>query len=107
MLLHIRMSRPKNTITFTGPLLPGSISTARSTCGKENCCCKQSNKNLHGTYYRWTGAIDGKRTTKTISKEVALECLRRIKRYRTLQRKLQKILDNALQDAPWNKSRDR
>jgi hypothetical protein len=96
------MSRPKIAISVQGPILPGSISTARSTCGKPNCRCKQDNRYLHGTYYRWTGAIAGRQTTKTISKKQALECARRIRNYRALQRKLKKLLDQALNNAPWN-----
>ncbi len=47
--------------------------------------------------------IDGKRTTKTISKDVAKECERRIANYRAFQKKLDQILANALSEAPWNK----
>ena len=46
-------------ITGQGPLLAGSVSTARSTCGKPNCACKAHPPKLHGVYYRWTGFIDG------------------------------------------------
>jgi len=46
--------------------------------------------------------IDGKRTTKTISKEMAAECERRIENYRSLQQKLDEILQEALAEAPWN-----
>jgi len=95
------MSRHKIKIFTPGPILPGSISTARSTCGKLNCRCKQDDKYLHGTYYRWTGTIYGRQTTKTISRKVALECARRIGNYRKLQRRLQKIIDRALKNAPW------
>lgn len=84
------------------PLLPGSISTATSRCGTSGCSCKKTlAPQLHGTYYRWTGYIDGKRTTKTISKDVALECKRRIKRLRTLQKQLDALLAEALRSAPW------
>jgi len=96
------VSRIKITIVVDGPILPGSISTAKSQCGKSNCACKASPPKLHGTYYRWTGVLDGKRTTKTISKEVARECERRIKKYRALQDKLDEILQDALANAPWN-----
>jgi hypothetical protein len=96
------MSRTKITIVIEGPILPGSISTARSQCGKANCVCKADPPKLHGIYYRWTGVIDGKRTTKTISREVAKECERRIENYRALQKKLDQILDDALAEAPWN-----
>jgi hypothetical protein len=101
MYNYIRMSRTKITIVAPGPLLPGSISTAQSQCGKPNCACKARPPKLHGTYYRWTGLIKGKRTTKTISKEVAQECEKRIKNYRALQGQLDRILDHALANAPW------
>ena len=102
MYNYIRMSRTKITLVAQGPILPGSISTAQSQCGKPHCACKASPPKLHGTYHRWTGLIAGKRTTKTISKEVAQECERRIRNYRTLQSKLDRIVENALTHAPWN-----
>lgn len=92
----------KKTIIFDGPILAGSISTAKSQCGNQNCACKRSSKNLHGIYYRWTGFINGKRTTKTISKEIADECIRRIKKYRLLEEKIKKLIDQANKNAPWN-----
>ena len=85
------------------PLLPGSVSTATSTCGKPHCACKAKPPKLHGTYYRWTGFLEGKRTTKTISKEVARECQRRIQNYRKLQRAIDKLLAQSLAEAPWKK----
>jgi hypothetical protein len=91
----------KITIRAEGPILPGSVSTAKSQCGKPNCACKVSPSKLHGTYHRWTGFIAGKRTTKTISQEVAEECERRIKNYRALQQKLDQIIEDALANAPW------
>ena len=85
------------------PLLPGSVSTATSTCGKPHCACKAHPPKLHGVYYRWTGFLQGKRTTKTLSKEIAQECQNRIKNYRKFQRQIEKILTQALAEAPWNK----
>ena len=69
-----KMSGPtpqaKNLIlTGQGPLLPGSLSTARSTCGKPHCACKAHPPKLHGPYYRWTGIAEGKRTTITLNQE--------------------------------------
>ena len=91
----------KKAIKFEWPILPGSISTARSCCGKARCACKLSRPRLHGTYYRWTGFIGGKRTTKTISREMAQECIRRIRSYRRFQRDLATLLRKALAEAPW------
>ena len=86
------------------PLLPGSISTAKSTCGKPNCACKGTPPKLHGVYYRWTGFLEGKRTTKTLSKEVAEECERRIQKYHKLLRQIEKILAQGLAHAPWKET---
>lgn len=91
----------KKTLEFEGPILPGSVSTARSRCGKAHCACKLRPPHLHGTYYRWTGFIEGKRTTKTVSKDVAQECMRRIRNYRGLQEKIEMLLREALSTAPW------
>ncbi|MGB7591740.1 MAG: DUF6788 family protein [Terriglobia bacterium] len=91
----------RKTIELEWPILPGSISTARSRCGKARCACKLKPHRLHGIYYRWTGFIEGRRTTKTVSKEVAQECIRRIRNYRRLQRGIEKLLRKALANAPW------
>jgi hypothetical protein len=109
MYKGIRMSSKKIarttqiTIVAEGPILPGSVSTANTQCGKPNCACKASPPKLHGTYYRWTGFLKGKRTTKTISKEAAEECERRIKNYRALQGQLDQLVEEALESAPWKK----
>lgn len=84
------------------PLLPGSLSTARSTCGKPNCACKAKPPKLHGPYHRWTGFIQGKRTTKTLSAEQARQCRLRIRNYRALEKQIDQLLRQALQQAPWN-----
>jgi hypothetical protein len=97
------MSNKKITIEFDSPIMSGSISVAESKCGKTNCACKAKPPQLHGPFYRWTGVLNGKRTTKTISKEVARECERRIQNYRGLQEKIDQILEKALKNAPWNR----
>ena len=91
----------KKTLEFDWPILPGSVSTALSRCGKARCACKLRPPRLHGIYYRWTGLIEGKRTTKTVSKGVAQECQKRIRNYRRLQRDIEKLLRKALANAPW------
>lgn len=107
MYYHIKM-KAKNaplkslTITLKWPLLPGSLSTARSTCGKPQCPCHGDPAHRHGLYYRWTGILNGQRTTRTISRAQAQECRARIKNYRLLQKTLARILRQALKEAPWN-----
>lgn len=94
--------KTKTTLIIDGPILPGSISTAKSKCGKSACACQDEEANRHGVYYRWTGTINGKRTTKTISKEMAEVCKQRIQNYRKLEQQLKKLMDEALENAPWN-----
>lgn len=91
----------KLIITGQSPLLPGSISTARSTCGKPNCACKAQPPKLHGPYYRWTGIAEGKRTTITLTREEAQECRQRIENYRRIKKQVDKLLDQGLREAPW------
>jgi hypothetical protein len=89
-------------IEFDWPLLPGSISTAESQCGKEPCICKRRRSpQLHGVYYRWTGFIEGKRTTKTLTREQALECKRRIRNFRKLQQQIEQLVREGMASAPW------
>jgi hypothetical protein len=89
------------TLPVNLPLLPGSLSTARSTCGKPQCPCHDDPARLHGVYYRWTGVLQGKRTTKTLSQAEAAECRARIKNYRQLQKTVDRLLRQALKEAPW------
>ena len=75
----------KIVITGQSPLLPGSISTARSTCGRPLCACKGHPPKLHGLYYRWTRMAEGKRTTITLTQQEVHECQRRIQNYHHLK----------------------
>jgi hypothetical protein len=97
------MSRTKFKIEIEFPIMLGTISKTMLPCGKPNCTCKAKVPRLHGPYYRWTGLINGKRTSKTLSKEVALECSRRIENYRKLQKKIDQLLKLGLKNAPWKK----
>lgn len=107
MYIYIRMkdknakSNENSMLEVKLPLLPGSISTARSTCGKPQCACHKDPDKRHGVYYRWTGVLEGKRTTKTLSAEEALECRKRIKNYRELQKKINGLIRQSLKNAPW------
>ena len=88
-------------LTVKLPILSGSLSTARSTCGKPQCPCHQDPARRHGVYYRWTGSLAGKRTTKTLSQAEARECLARIRNYQKLQTAIDKLVRQALKNAPW------
>jgi hypothetical protein len=84
------------------PLLPGCISVVRSRCGAARCVCKAKPPKLHGPYYRWTGLVEGKPTTITLSAAEARECKRRIGRFRRFQERLHALTERAMRRAPWN-----
>ncbi|MBF0104478.1 MAG: hypothetical protein HQM16_04020 [Deltaproteobacteria bacterium] len=89
-------------IKTAGPVLPGSVTIAMAKCGKPTCVCQTDPEKRHGPYYRWTGVVDGKRTTITITEKEASECRRRIKNWNRFQQKLTLIIKNAMSRAPWN-----
>jgi len=104
--MQAKKAPPKTlTLHIALPLLPGSLSTARSTCGKPNCACKARPPKLHGPYYRWTGFIQGQRTTKTLTPQEARDCQQRIRHYRAFEKQVRQLLRQALQAAPWNQRR--
>lgn len=89
-----------------GPILTGTVSAATAKCGRKNCRCKTDKSYLHGPYYRWTGILEGKRTTITLTEEEAKECERRIKNWKELQEKLAKVVKQSLDAAPWSERTD-
>jgi len=70
-------------------------------CGKKNCRCHKDPSQRHGPYYRWTGLIDGKQTTITLTPNEAKECQRRIQNLKKLKATLAKLVKTALDTAPW------
>jgi len=102
MYYSIKMPRVKMLhLRSPGPILPGSVSTARARCGKQTCKCRDNPTHRHGPYYRWTGIIDEKKTTVTLTQEEAKECARRIQNFRKLQARLATVIKEALETAPW------
>ena len=83
------------------PMLFGSITTAKSTCGNPNCACHSDAKKLHGPYYRWTAYVDGKYKCVTLSPEEAKEAQIRTDNYRKIQKEFKKLKLDSLKNAPW------
>ena len=96
------MENKRIKIIVEGPILHGCVSTLKSSCGKSNCACKANPPKLHGPYYQWSGLINGKITSRKISKEVAEECQRKINNYKKLQKKIKDLLNEELKNMQWN-----
>jgi len=107
MLYSIKVKRTQEKkecieIKTAGPVLPGSVTSAMAKCGKSTCICQTDAEKRHGPYYRWTGVIDGRRTTVTITEQESNECRKRIKNWKRLQQELTLIVEKAMARAPWN-----
>jgi len=100
------MADKKRQIIFDEPILPGCISMFKNRCGKPNCACMADPAKAHGPYYRWTGTINGKPTSRIITKELAEECRKRINNHKRLQREIKKLLDEGINNAPWNNKKE-
>lgn len=101
------MSNKKKTIIIDWPILYGTISIARAKCGQKNCRCQKDSEALHGPYYRWTGRLNGKITTKTLNREVAEECELRIANYKKFQQQIENLLKLSTDSAPWNEDEEK
>lgn len=95
------MSRRKITLSAPAPILTGSVVSLMAPCGKKNCRCHSDKDKQHGPYYRWTGVINGKRTSVALSPDVFEECKQRIKNYRLLLAELERAALLALNNPPW------
>lgn len=97
------MSSKKIKIEIKGEILYGRVEKSMLPCGKKNCACKSDPSKLHGPYYRWTGIINGKQTSRTLSKAEADECRKMIRNYAKLKGKIDSLLKKSLKRAPWER----
>jgi len=97
------MTNKKIKILLDEPILPGCVSSFKNKCGRPNCACMVNPSKLHGPYYRWTGTINGKFTSRILTKELVEECQKRINNYKRLKKEIKKLLDDGLENAPWEK----
>jgi hypothetical protein len=54
-------------IAATGMVLPGSITTRRTRCGRDNCACHADPPTLHGPYWQWTRKIAARTVCRWLS----------------------------------------
>ena len=95
------MLQQKIKITSIGPILPGSVYPSLIKCGKKNCRCYNDSSKRH-IIYQWSGNIDGKNSSKGLTKKMYLECKKRIANYKKFQAKIKNTIDRSLNNAPWN-----
>lgn len=89
-------------ITVDGPILSGTAFVSWVKCGKKNCRCAVEQGAKHKVY-QWSGNIDGKNTSRALTKEMYLDCKKRIVNYKKFKRQFSSQVNKALKAAPWIK----
>ena len=94
------MMNQKNSISVEGPILSGNAFLSRLKCGKKNCRCAADPAEKHKVY-QWSGNINGKNTTRTLTRVMYLECKKRIANYKKFKRLFVAEVNRSLDQAPW------
>ena len=72
-------------IARTGEVLPGSIVTRRTHCGKAGCRCMADPPEPHGPYYQWTRKVAAKTVGRWLSADQASEYESFVENHRRLK----------------------
>jgi hypothetical protein len=88
------------SISAEGPILSGTAFLSRLKCGKKNCRCALDPAARHKVY-QWSGNINKKNTTRTLNREMYLECIKRIANYKKLKKRFLAEVNKGLKQAPW------
>ncbi|WP_425461027.1 DUF6788 family protein [Leekyejoonella antrihumi] len=82
--------------------LPGSVTSRMMHCGNPRCRCRADPPQLHEPYLHWTRKINGKATTRTLSRaqlDRYQPCLDNAARLHHLVHELETLAFGALEDA--------
>lgn len=69
--LHRRHRKLAQELASIGPVLKGSVVQSYTTCGNPNCRCNADPPQLHGPYWQWSTAVNGKTVTRRLAPDNA------------------------------------
>ncbi|MFQ5544102.1 MAG: DUF6788 family protein [Nitrospiria bacterium] len=98
------MGKQNISIKADGPILSGNVFVSWVKCGKKNCRCAINPDKRHKVY-QWSGNIDGKNSSRALTREMFLECKKRIANYKKFKRLFNLEVKKAFKVAPWVKFR--
>lgn len=78
-------------IARSGEVLPGSITTRRTHCGRPGCRCMAHPPEPHGPYYQWTRKVAAKTVGRWLSPQQADEYERFVANHRRLKELLGRL----------------
>jgi hypothetical protein len=67
--LHRRHRQLARELAAIGPVLKGSVVERFTPCGNPNCRCNADPPQLHGPYWQWSTAVNGKTVTRRVDPE--------------------------------------
>jgi hypothetical protein len=67
--LDARYRQLADELAHMGYMLKGSLSQRLTTCGNRGCQCRADPPRLHGPYWQWSTAVEGKTVTRLLSAE--------------------------------------
>ena len=67
--LHERHRELTQQLAAIGPVLKGSVVQRYMPCGNPNCRCHADPPQLHGPYWQWSTAVNGKTLTRRLKPE--------------------------------------
>jgi hypothetical protein len=71
--------------------VPGRLRTIYSKCGKDYCACQTDKKARHGPYILWDRKVNGKLSSKMVSKKMALQIKKWIANRKELEKLVQEL----------------
>ena len=78
-----------------GPVIKGSVVERYMPCGKTNCRCQDDPPKLHGPYWQWSTAVNGKTVTRRLNPQEAALYLQWIDNRKRLERLLEQMFQLA------------
>lgn len=75
-----------------GDMRPGSLTHRYMQCGKSTCRCQQPGHPGHGPYFVFARQVDGKRTSRSLSKSAAARVQAQLDEYQRFARLSSELL---------------
>ena len=96
--LETRYRQLAAELAHVGYMLKGSLSQRLTTCGNRGCHCRADPPRLHGPYWQWSTAVDGKTVTRLLTAEqvpLYQEWIENRRRAEELLRQMQELVFQA------------
>lgn len=88
---NLKLNTLKSKLNDFDLALPGRLRIIYSKCGKQNCACQTDESARHGPYWLWDRKVNGKLSSKMVTKAMAVQLKKWIENRKVLENILQNI----------------